>query len=83
MAVRRNLGPLEAVEVSLRQAPAGAMFDAYAVQNMSAPYGRAVKLGHAMVAADGMVELAAQLKFFESGFTNVVLVPTGELPSGA
>lgn len=59
------------------------MFDAYAVQNMTPPYGRAVMLGHAMAAVDGTAELAAQLRFFASGFTNVVLVPTGTLPTGA
>lgn len=82
-AIIRDLGPLDAVEVAVRAAPAGAMFDAYAVQNMTAPYGRAVKLAHLMVKNDGTAEVAAQLRFFESGFTNVVLTPTGQLPSGA
>ncbi len=82
-AIIRDLGPLEAVDVTVRAAPAGAMFDAYAVENMTAPYGRAVKLAHLMVKDDGTAEITAQLRFFESGFTNVVLTPTGQLPSGA
>ena len=31
----------------------------------------------------GTAEVAAQLRFFESGFTIVGLTPTGQLPSGA
>ena len=81
-AVIRTLDPLEAVEVLVNGAPAGAMFDAYAVQNGAAPYGRAVKLAHVMVMSDGTADVAAQLRFFDSGFTSVVLVPTGTLPSG-
>lgn len=82
-AVIRNLGPLEAVEISGRGLAAGAMYDAYAVQNMTAPFGRAVKLVHVMAKADGTIDAAANLKFFESGFTNVVLTLPGELPPGA
>jgi len=82
-AVIRNLGPLDAVELTLREAAAGAMYDAYAVQNASAPYGKAVKLAHLMVKADGTAEITAQLRYFESGFTNVVLVAPGTMPSGA
>ena len=82
-AVLRDLGPLDAVEVALRAAPAGGMYDVYAVQNMTAPYGKAVKLAHLMVKEDGTAEIAAQLRFFESGFTNVVLTASGQLPSGA
>ena len=82
-AVIRSLGAVDAVELSVRGAPAGTMVDAYAVQNMTAPYGRAVKLAHLMVKADGTAESAAQLLFFESGFTNVVLTVPGQLPSGA
>ncbi len=58
-------------------------FDAYAVWNGAAPYGRAVKLAHVMVTPDGTADVAAQLRFFDSGFTSVVLVPTGTLPTGA
>jgi YVTN family beta-propeller protein len=82
-AVLRSLGPLEAVEITIRQAPAGTMVDAYAVQNTMAPYGRAVKLAHLMVKEDGTAEIAAQLRFFESGFTNIVVVPAGQTPAGA
>ena len=82
-AVIRSLGAVDAVELSVRGAPAGTMVDAYAVQNMAAPYGRAVKLAHLMVKADGAAESAAQLRFFESGFTNVVPAAPGQLPSGA
>lgn len=82
-AVIRTLGPLDAVEISSRGLSAGAMYDAYAVQNMTAPYGRAVKLVHVMAKPDGTIDAAAQLNFFESGFTTVVLTPPGELPSGA
>ncbi|GAC1657892.1 MAG: beta-propeller fold lactonase family protein [Gemmatimonadaceae bacterium] len=81
-AVIRTLGSGEAVEISARRAPAGAMYDVYAVQNGSAPYGRAVKLAHVMVKPDGTIEAAAQLQFFASGFSSVVIAPTGELPSG-
>ena len=45
--VIRNLGPLVAVEVTSGALPAGAVFDACAVQNAVAPYGRAVKRAHA------------------------------------
>ena len=82
-AVIRNLGPVDAVELSARQAPAGAMYDVFAVQNSSAPYGNAVKLARVMVKPDGTAEAAAQLQFFASGFGNVVIAPSGELPSGA
>lgn len=82
-AVIRNLGPLEAVEIGARGLAAGAVYDAYAVQNMTAPYGRAVKLVHIMAKDDGTIDAAANLKFFESGFTNVVLTVPGELPTGA
>ena len=82
-AVLRNLGPLDVVEISIRQAPANTMVDAYAVQNMTAPYGRVVKLAHLMVKGDGTAEVAAPLRFFESGFSNVVLVPAGQSPAGA
>jgi YVTN family beta-propeller protein len=82
-AVIRSLGPLEAVEITLRGAPVNTMFDAYAVRNAEAPYGRAVKLAHFMVRDDGTAEVAAQLEFFASGFTSVVLVPPGQIPAGA
>jgi YVTN family beta-propeller protein len=82
-AIIRNLGPVDAVEISARQAPAGAMYDVYAVQNASAPYGKAVKLAHVMVKPDGTVDATAQLEFFASGFRNVVIAVSGELPSGA
>ncbi len=82
-AVIRDLGPLEAVEIGARGVPAGAMYDAYAVQNMTAPYGRAVKLVHVMAKPDGTIDAAAQLRFFESGFTSVVLTLPGDLPTGA
>ena len=36
-AVIRSLGPLDVVEISARALTAGAMYDAYAVQNMTAP----------------------------------------------
>lgn len=82
-AVIRDLGAVEAVEISARQAPAGAMYDVYAVQNMSAPFGRAVKLAHVMVKGDGTIDAAAQLEFFASGFSNVVFASPGVLPAGA
>ena len=82
-AVIRSLGPVDAVEVSARQAPAGAMYDVYAVQNLSAPYGKAVKLAHVMVKPDGTIDVAAQLQFFASGFGNVVIAQEGQLPVGA
>ena len=82
-AVIRNLGPVDAVELTLREAPAGAMYDVYAVQNTTAPYGKAVKLAHIMVKPDGTAEIAAQLRFFDSGFSTIVLTAPGELPSGA
>jgi YVTN family beta-propeller protein len=81
--VIRTLGPLEVVDIGVRGAPANAMFDAYAVQNPAVPYGRAVKLAHLMTRADGTAEAAAQLEFFASGFTSVVLVPAGQMPAGA
>ena len=81
-AVIRTLDPLKAVEVLVNGAPAGTMFDAYAVQNGAAPYGRTVKLAHVVVLPDGTADVAAELRFFDSGFTSVVLVPTGQLPSG-
>ena len=81
--VIRSLGAVDAVEISARQAPAGAMYDIYAVQNMTAPYGKAVKLAHVMVKQDGTIDVAAQLQFFASGFGNVVFTPEGQLPSGA
>ena len=82
-AVIRSLGPVDAVEISARQAPVGAMYDVYAVQNTSAPYGKAVKLAHVMVKPDGTIDVAAQLQFFATGFGNVVIAPEGQLPSGA
>ena len=82
-AVIRSLGSVDAVEISARQAPAGAMYDVYAVQNSSAPYGKAVKLAHVMVKPDGTIDAAAQLQFFASGFVNVVIAPEGALPAGA
>lgn len=82
-AIIRDLGLIDVVEISLRQAPAGAMYDAYAVQNMNAPYGKSVKLAHLMVSPEGTAEITAQLRYFESGFTNVVLVAPGLTPSGA
>jgi YVTN family beta-propeller protein len=82
-AVIRNLGPLDGVEVTIRSAPAGAMVDVYAVENMSPPHGRSVKLAHLMVKEDGTAEIGAQLRFWESGFTSVVLVPAGQTPAGA
>ncbi|MGH7637042.1 MAG: hypothetical protein ACREOK_05270, partial [Gemmatimonadaceae bacterium] len=82
-AVIRNLGPLDAVDITIRQAPAGAMMDVYAVENMASPHGRAVKLAHLMVKDDGTAEIGAQLRFWESGFTSVVLVPAGQTPAGA
>lgn len=82
-AVIRSLGPVDAVEISARQAPAGAMYDVYAVQNMSAPYGKAVKLAHVMVKPDGTIDVAAQLQFFATGFGSVVIAPEGQLPAGA
>lgn len=82
-AIIRTLAPVDAVEIGARGVPAGAMYDAYAVQNMSAPYGKAVKLVHVMAKPDGTIDAAAQLRFFESGFTNVVLTLPGDLPAGA
>lgn len=82
-AVIRNLGPLEAVEIGARGLQSGVMYDAYAVQNMTAPYGRAVKLAHVVAKNDGTIDAAANLEFFGSGFTNVVLTIPGELPSGS
>lgn len=82
-AVIRSLGAVDAVEVAVRQAPARAVYDVYAVQNATAPYGRVVKLARVGVKADGSAEIAAQLRFFESGMSTVVLTPPGELPSGA
>jgi YVTN family beta-propeller protein len=82
-AVIRSLGPVDAVELSLREAPAGAMYDAYAVENSIAPHGRAVQLAHIMVKPDGTADIAAQLRFFDGGFSGVVLVPPGRRPSGA
>ncbi|GAC1658784.1 MAG: beta-propeller fold lactonase family protein [Gemmatimonadaceae bacterium] len=82
-SVIRDLGSVDAVEISARQAPAGAMYDVYAVQNMSAPYGKAVKLAHVMVKPDGTIDAAAQLRFFGSGFNTVVFALPGELPPGA
>jgi YVTN family beta-propeller protein len=81
-AVIRTLGALDAVEITVRGAPAGAMFDAYAVERGSAPYGRVVKLAHLMARSDGTAETAAQLDFFASGFTSVMLVPPGDSPPG-
>ena len=82
-AVIRNLGPLDAVEVAGRLAPAGSMYDVYAVQNLVAPFGKAVKLAHVMTKTDGTFEITAQLKFFDSGFSNVVLTRPGQLPAGS
>ena len=82
-AVIRSLGPVDVVEIGARQAKPGAMFDVYATQNMAAPYGKAVKLAHVMVKPDGTIDAAAQLEFFASGLRGVVLVPMGEMPSGA
>ena len=59
------------------------MYDVYAVQNMVAPFGKAVKLAHVMTKADGTFEITAQLKFFDSGFGNVVLTRPGQLPAGS
>ena len=36
----------------------GAMYDVYAVQNASAPYGRAVQLAHLMVKGDRTIDAA-------------------------
>jgi hypothetical protein len=36
-----------------------------------------------MVKPDGTVDATAQLEFFASGFRNVVIAVSGELPSGA
>ncbi|WP_411281552.1 cytochrome D1 domain-containing protein [Gemmatimonas sp.] len=82
-AVIRSLGPIDVVEIALRDAPSGAMLDVYAVQNDAAPFGRVVKLAHLMVRNDGTAEVAAQLRFFDSGFSTVVLVPVGQIPVGA
>ena len=82
-AVIRSLGPLDAVELLLSGLPSGGMYDAYAVQNASPPYGRVVKLAHLMATPAGTAEIAAQLEFFASGFTTVVLVRPGESPAGA
>lgn len=82
-AVIRNLGPVDAVDIIVTEAPPGNKFSAYAVQNMSAPYGQSVKLADLTVKDDGTVDTAAQLRFFDSGFTNVVLVAPGQVPSAA
>ena len=82
-AVIRTLGALDAVEVLLRELPPGGMYDSYAVQNLAPPYGRSVKLAHLMATPAGTVEIAAQLEFFASGFTTVVLVAPGQMPAGA
>ena len=82
-AVVRTLGAVDAVEITARLAPAGGMYDVYAVQNATAPYGKAVKLAHVMVKPDGTIDTAAQLQFFASGFSTVVMTVAGELPSGA
>jgi hypothetical protein len=81
-AVIRSLGPLDAIEIMLRGLPPGGMYDAYAVENSSPPYGRSVKLAHLMATPAGTAEIAAQLEFFSSGFSTVVLVRPGETPPG-
>lgn len=82
-AVIRSLGAVDLLEFTLRGASAGLMMDAYAVQNSAPPHGRSVKLAHIMVRADGTADAAAQLRFFDGGFSNVVLVPAGRTPPGA
>ena len=56
-AVIRSLGPLDAVELLLSGLPSGGMYDAYAVQNASPPYGRVVKLAHLMATPAGTAEI--------------------------
>jgi YVTN family beta-propeller protein len=82
-AVIRNLGAVDAVELNVRGAPAGAMYDVYAVQNSTVPHGKAVKLAHIVVKPDGTGEVAAQLRFFDAQFDGVVLVPPGQRPEGS
>jgi YVTN family beta-propeller protein len=82
-AVIRSLGPVEAVELSVRGASPGGMYDAYAVEHSTAPYGKSVQLAHLMIKPDGTADVAAQLRFFDGGFSNIVLTPAGQPPSGA
>jgi hypothetical protein len=81
--VIRSLGPVDAVELSVRGASPDAMYDAYAVEHSAAPYGKSVQLAHLMIKADGTADVAAQLRFFDGGFSNIVLTPAGQPPSGA
>jgi YVTN family beta-propeller protein len=82
-AVIRSLGSVDAVEVSVRGASQGAMYDAYAVERSAAPYGKSVQLAHLMINPDGTADVAAQLRFFDGNFSGIVLVPAGERPAGA
>jgi YVTN family beta-propeller protein len=82
-AVIRSLADVDLVDITVRGAPAGAMYDVFAVERSSAPHGRAVKLAHVMVRPDGTAEVSAQLQFFDGRLTGVVLVPAGSLPPGA
>jgi YVTN family beta-propeller protein len=82
-AVIRNLGPLDAVEVTIRGATQGKALDAYAVANSAPPYGRAVKLAHFTIKPDGTGDFAAQLRFFDSRYSTIVIVPAGQLPAGS
>jgi YVTN family beta-propeller protein len=82
-AVVRSLGAVDAVDLSVRAAPPGAMYDVYAVARSTAPYGKSVQLAHIMIRDDGTADAAAQLRFFDAGFSGIVLVPPGESPSGS
>lgn len=82
-AVIRSLPDVDLVDITVRGAPAGAMYDAFAVERSPSPHGRVVKLAHVMVRADGTAEVAAQLQFFDGGLSDVILVPAGSRPAGA
>jgi YVTN family beta-propeller protein len=81
-AVIRSLDDVDLVDISVRGAAPGAMYDAFAVERAAPPHGRAVKLAHLMTRSDGAAEAGAQLAFF-AGFTNVILVPAGSTPREA
>jgi len=76
-AVIRSLGSVDAVELSIRGASAGEMYDAYAVERSGEPYGKSVQLAHMTVKADGTADVTAQLRFFDGAYSTIVLVPPG------
>lgn len=79
-AVIRSLGAVDAVELSVRGAPPGATYDAWAVEHPTAPHGKTVELARIIVKADGTAEGSAQLRFFAAGFSEIVLLPDGQPP---